>query len=111
MGISITLRYAAAILGRCLLAVALTAAAPALAGDEVDYSAPYVTVENGELVTRYPAKAHDESGEKEISVAGADGEATPAAPVVLAVALGIGVAMLAWLRIFTRRASRRRDFR
>ncbi len=28
------------------------------AGDEVDYSAPYVTVENGELVTRYPAKEH-----------------------------------------------------
>jgi hypothetical protein len=28
------------------------------AGDEVDYSAPYLTVENGELVTRYPAKEH-----------------------------------------------------
>ncbi len=28
------------------------------AGDEIDYSAPYVTVENGELVTRYPAKEH-----------------------------------------------------
>ena len=28
------------------------------AGDEVDYSAPYITVENGELVTRYPAKEH-----------------------------------------------------
>ena len=28
------------------------------AGDEVDYAAPYLTVENGELVTRYPAKEH-----------------------------------------------------
>ncbi len=28
------------------------------AGDEVDYSAPYITVENGELVTRYPAREH-----------------------------------------------------
>ncbi len=28
------------------------------AGDEVDYSAPYLTVENGRLVTRYPAKEH-----------------------------------------------------
>lgn len=27
-------------------------------GDEVDYSAPYLTVENGELVTKYPAKEH-----------------------------------------------------
>lgn len=28
------------------------------AGDEVDYSAPYITVEHGELITRYPAKEH-----------------------------------------------------
>ena len=28
------------------------------AGDELDYSAPYITVENGELITRYPAKEH-----------------------------------------------------
>ena len=28
------------------------------AGDEVDYSAPYLTVENGRLVTRYPTKEH-----------------------------------------------------
>ena len=30
----------------------------ALAGDEVDYSAPYLVVEDGELVTKYPAKEH-----------------------------------------------------
>ena len=28
------------------------------AGDEVDYSAPYITVEHGELITMYPAKEH-----------------------------------------------------
>lgn len=31
------------------------------AGDEVDYSAPYLTVENGELVTRYPGNEHSNS--------------------------------------------------
>lgn len=30
-----------------------------LGGDEVDYSAPYMVVEDGELVTKYPAKDHD----------------------------------------------------
>jgi hypothetical protein len=30
----------------------------AYAGDEVDYSAPYMTVENGQLVTKYPAREH-----------------------------------------------------
>jgi hypothetical protein len=29
------------------------------AGDEVDYSAPYMTLEDGKLVTKYPAKEHD----------------------------------------------------
>lgn len=33
------------------------------AGDEVDYSAPYLVVENGELVTTYPAKQHAETEE------------------------------------------------
>ena len=28
------------------------------AGDEVDYSAPYLVVEDGELVTKYPANEH-----------------------------------------------------
>jgi hypothetical protein len=36
----------------------LSSIQPAHAGDEVDYSAPYVVVENGELVTKYPAKEH-----------------------------------------------------
>ena len=41
------------------LLIALVAAAePARAGDEVDYSAPYLVVENGELVTKYPEVEH-----------------------------------------------------
>ncbi len=33
-------------------------AASSVAGDEVDYSAPYLVVEDGQLVTKYPAKEH-----------------------------------------------------
>lgn len=43
----------------CKLAILLGHIQMSAAGDETDYSAPYVTVENGELVTRYPAKKHD----------------------------------------------------
>lgn len=47
---------------RCVsaaVAVVLLLVSPfAGAGDEVDYSAPYLVVENGELVTKYPAKQH-----------------------------------------------------
>lgn len=42
-----------------LLIALFTAPVPTRAGDEVDYSAPYLTVENGELVTKYPPKGHD----------------------------------------------------
>ena len=38
--------------------IGLPATDRAYAGDEVDYSAPYMTVENGELVTKYPAREH-----------------------------------------------------
>jgi hypothetical protein len=41
------------------VAVVLLLVSPfAGAGDEVDYSAPYLVVENGELVTKYPAREH-----------------------------------------------------
>ena len=30
----------------------------AAAGDEVDYSAPYLVVEDGKLVTKYPGQEH-----------------------------------------------------
>ena len=31
----------------------------AMAGDEVDYSAPYLVVEDGKLVTKYPGQEHE----------------------------------------------------
>lgn len=46
-----------------------------MAGDEVNYSAPYVTVENGELVTRYPAKDHAPDVEPGQEEAGSKGNA------------------------------------
>lgn len=47
-------------LGAALVACLIAVSAPTTqAGDEVDYSAPYIVVENGELVTRYPAVQHD----------------------------------------------------
>ena len=49
---------------RCALAGAVLAMLVAMprahAGDEVDYSAPYMVVENGELVTKYPAREHED---------------------------------------------------
>ena len=41
-----------------MVALAIVAL-PAYAGDDVDYSAPYLVVEDGELVTRYPAREHE----------------------------------------------------
>jgi len=42
------------------------------AGDEVDYSAPYLVVENGELVTKYPAREHAGTEEKDPATAESD---------------------------------------
>jgi hypothetical protein len=42
-----------------LLSVILVAPLLVSAGDDVDYSAPYLVVEDGELVTKYPAQEHD----------------------------------------------------
>ncbi|HET6629640.1 MAG TPA: hypothetical protein VFG91_07685 [Woeseiaceae bacterium] len=41
-----------------LLPAVLLLSGPASASDEVDYSAPYMTLEDGKLVTKYPAKPH-----------------------------------------------------
>lgn len=48
-------RFVSTILLFFLFAVPLVA----MAGDEVDYSAPYMVLEDGELVTKYPAKEHE----------------------------------------------------
>jgi hypothetical protein len=39
------------------------------AGDEVNYSAPYLVVENGELLTKYPAREHTGTEEKDLAPA------------------------------------------
>lgn len=92
------------------------AAGSALAGDETDYSAPYVTVENGELVTRYPAKKHagTETGAQslpapagEAAGSGAPARAVPplfAALVAAGVVIAVPVVVLVVVR---RRAANR----
>lgn len=70
------------------------------AGDEVDYSAPYLVVENGELVTKYPAREH--AGTEERDPATAESKAPENASSGLkwwlaalaggAAAVGVGVA-------------------
>lgn len=47
-------RFLVAILLLVIFAIPIIAPA----GDEVDYSAPYLVVEDGELVTKYPANEH-----------------------------------------------------
>lgn len=47
------------------------------AGDEVDYSAPYLTLEDGKLVTRYPANKHEQAPEAQTA---GSGERLPADP-------------------------------
>jgi hypothetical protein len=49
------LKFAQAILLFAVLALPPVS----LAGDDVNYSAPYLVVENGELVTKYPATEHE----------------------------------------------------
>ena len=73
------------------------------AGDEVDYSAPYLVVENGELVTKYPAREH-EAGDS-APVAAEDGEAvvdddgqSRKTWIIVAVALVVVIAFLAHAR-------------
>lgn len=47
----------------CLTFVILAAPVSVPAGDEVDYSAPYLVVEDGKLVTKYPAKEHESASQ------------------------------------------------
>lgn len=116
MGIAGALTARVAPFRRCLVGTALAALAaaatpPASAGDEVDYSAPYLTVENGELVTRYPAKEHPAQDGGKTVTEPSGGTANRTAPLGLAAGLGIAlaVAVVGWRRAVARRASRRRS--
>lgn len=70
----------------------------AFAGDEVDYSAPYMTLEDGKLVTKYPAKEHDPNAPKpRTDPAGSPGlnSPTPAKPTPLGIVLVVAMIALA----------------
>ena len=73
----------------------------ALAGDEVDYSAPYLVVEDGELVTKYPAREHE--GAAVAADTQADADASPPdtrsnqMPLTV-VAIATLVAFLLWIK-------------
>ena len=75
-------------------------AAPA--GDDVDYSAPYLVVEDGELVTKYPALEHtggataDDTG---IAADATTGDELSYQQQLLRAAAAVGVlAFLMWIR-------------
>ncbi len=82
------------------------------AGDEVDYTAPYLVLEDGELVTKYPAKEHAGAS----SEADAQAGETPAPPhqkiavdnawVIAAVAIAVVIALLIMIK---RRRQRREE--
>ena len=57
------MRALRAVLMSQLTVISLLLPGSGFAGDETDYSAPYITVENGELVTKYPAKEHAAVGD------------------------------------------------
>ncbi len=82
------------------------------AGDEVDYSAPYLVVENGELVTKYPARNH-EGALLEANVQAGESPAPPHqktavnnAWVIAAVAIAVVIALLIMIK---RRRQRREE--
>ena len=93
-----------------LLLIALLAPARGEAmGDEVDYSAPYLTLENGELVTKYPALEHDTTTEAEVQVAELqDSERLQGSLGLRVAAIGALGAILAGLVFSMRRGARRR---
>lgn len=95
-----------------LLLASFAVTAPALGGDEVDYSAPYLVVEDGELVTKYPNREHENGADE-----AADDEAKTYVPgaadaanrggVVAAALAAVIVCLLLIVRRTRRRSPRR----
>lgn len=81
-----------------LLLAALLLAGPAWAGDEVNYSAPYLTLEDGKLVTKYPAKPHVKAAPETAAgtepVPAREGLPTPVLVAVLIPAFAAAAALL-----------------
>jgi hypothetical protein len=96
-------------MGKALVAIALTVilAFGAFAGDEVDYSAPYLTLENGELVTKYPAREHVPGGEPVpvLTESGREPTSPPDPPRWPVIAV-ITIVMIAGLVLLRRREER-----
>lgn len=100
-----------AIVGGLLSGMAILGSLPVLAGDEVDYSAPYLTLEDGKLVTKYPLKEHvpgedpvrPASGNTKQPPAGASGP--PQWPVIAVAAIVAAAALL----LLRRRGGKQRD--
>lgn len=93
---------------RRLIAVALLAFVPgsSFAGDEVDYSAPYLTVENGELVTKYPAREHPTDEAK--SPASEEITSAPVLGSSLLLLLGLALAVIVLVRVVFRARKKNR---
>lgn len=79
------------------------------AGDEVDYSAPYLVVEDGELVTKYPNKEHvvDTATAPETNTGGAEASVTRSSGRLWLV-VAITIAVLAAGIFFLQRRNRQR---
>lgn len=92
----------------CIIGTVFLAAPIAESGDEVDYSAPYLVVEDGELVTKYPNREHEAGAEEaaddeaETSAPGAADEANRGGLVAAALAV-----VVAGLLLIVRRKRRR----
>ncbi len=97
----------AAILMFLIFAIPLVAPA----GDEVDYSAPYLVLEDGELVTKYPAKEHAGASPKADAQASKTTE-SPQQQVgldkVWAIA-GVAIAVVIGLLLSIKRGRQRRE--
>ncbi len=94
-----------------LLFVIFAMPAVAPAGDEVDYSAPYLVVEDGELVTKYPAKEHEGAS----PAAGAQASKSVESPQkkvgldkILAIA-AVAIAVVIALLLLIKRGRQRRE--
>jgi len=78
------------------------------AGDEVDYSAPYMTLEDGKLVTKYPAKEHDPNAPlPNTAPNGTTGSSPPTPPKPTPLGIVLLVAMIA-LAIYLSRGKKSR---
>ena len=86
-----------------LVLVILAAPRVAPAGDEVDYSAPYLVVEDGELVTKYPAKEHEGASPDAGAQASEETESSQQQDSIGAAAIAVAIVLLL---LFTRRKRR-----